>query len=262
EPARRFPSARELAQALRGLGRGALTGTAGGPPQLETAAYTETPPPLAGPAHAPSVAVLPFRNMSSDPENEYFSDGLAEHLIHALSKIEGLHVASRTSAFAFKGRNEDIRRIGEQLNVRTVLEGSVRKAGHRLRISAQLVNAADGYQLWAETYNRELEDVFAIQDEIAQSISKALRVVLTEKEKEALERAQPADVQAYDFYLRGRQFFHQFRRKSLEFARQMFTRALEIDPGYARAYAGVADCCSFLYMYWEASQANLEQADA
>src|SRR5262249_23955118 len=135
---------------------------------------------MAAPA---SVAVLPFVNLSSDKENEYFSDGLAEELINALSKIEGLRVASRTSSSSFKGKTEDARKIGEQLDVQTVLKGSVGKAGNRVRISAQLVNAADGYQLWAETYNRQLEDVFAIQDEIAQSISKALRVVLTEKEK-------------------------------------------------------------------------------
>jgi serine/threonine protein kinase/Tfp pilus assembly protein PilF len=244
-PADRFPSARELAAALKAISQDAAAeGTRG---------------QSSAPA---SVAVLPFVNMSSDKENEYFSDGLAEELINALTKVEGLHVAARTSAFSFKGKNEDVRRIGEQLNVQTVLEGSVRKSGNRLRIAAQLVKVADGYQLWSETYNRQLEDIFEIQDEIAQSITRALRVVLTEKSKQAQETGQTPDVRAYDCYLRGRQFFHEFRRKSLEFARQMFARALEIDPSYARAHAGVADCCSFLYMYWDASRANLEQADA
>src|SRR5262249_35682611 len=199
---------------------------------------------------------------SSDPENEFFSDGLAEELITALSKVQGLRVASRTSSFAFRGKNEDVRKIGEQLSVRNVLEGSVRKAGNRLRISAQLVNVADGYHLWSETYNRELQDVFAIQDEIAQSIAKALQVILSEKEKRAIERTPTTDVQAYEFYLRGRQFVHQFRRKAFEFALQMFARAIEIDPGYALAFPGIADCHSLLYMYFDSSTANLEKADA
>jgi tetratricopeptide (TPR) repeat protein len=153
-----------------------------------------------------------------------------------------------------------VRRIGEQLNVRTVLEGSVRKAGNRLRIAAQFVNVADGYQLWSQTFNRQMEDVFAIQDEIAQSIARALRVILTEKEKKALERPA-ADVQAYEYYLRGRQFFHQYRRKGFEYARQMFLRAVAIDPAYARAYAGLADCASHLYAQGEASAENLHEAD-
>jgi serine/threonine protein kinase len=261
DPARRFQSARELAAALRGLGQGALTGTAATRQQLETAPYLGTARPPLAPPQAPSVAVLPFRNMSSDAENEYFSDGLAEELINALTRIEGVHVASRTSAFAFKGKNEDVRKIGEQLNVRTVLEGSVRKAGNRLRISAQLVSVADGYQLWSETYNRELEDVFAIQDEIARNITKALRVILSEKEKRAIEKVPTADVNAYDCYLRGRQFFHQFRRKGFEFAQEMFARAIELDPGYALAHAGIADCHSLLYMYWDTSPTNLRRAD-
>jgi len=258
EPTRRFASARELAQALRGLGPGGLSGSQ---QQLETAAYGDTPQPAAVADRTPSVAVLPFRNLSSDPENEYFSDGLAEELINALAKVEGLHVTSRTSAFAFKGRNEDVRKIGEQLNVRTVLEGGVRKSGNRLRISAQLVNVADGYQLWAETFNRELDDVFAIQDEIAVSIAKALRVILSEKEQKALEKVPTANVKAYEYYLRGRQFVHQFRRKGFEFAQQMFARAIAIDPKYALAHAGSADCHSLLYTYWDPNPEHIKQAD-
>jgi tetratricopeptide (TPR) repeat protein len=137
----------------------------------------------------------------------------------------------------------------------------VRKSGTRLRISAQLVNVADGYHLWSETYNRTMEDVFAIQDEIAQNIAKALRVILSEKDKRALENAPAASVEAYDHYLRGRQFFHQFRRKGFELAGQMFTRAIEIDPCYARAHAGIADCHSMLYRYWDALPEHLRQAD-
>ena len=175
------------------------------------------------------------------PENEYFTDGMAEEIINALTKIQSLRVASRTSSFAFKGKNEDIGEIGRKLKVSTVLEGSVRKMGNRLRITAQLVNVADGYQLWSERYDREMEDVFAIQDDISQAIVKALRVILSEGEKKQIEKARAENVQAYDYYLRGRQYFHQLRRKSLEYARQMFKRAIEIDPEYALAYAGVAD---------------------
>jgi serine/threonine protein kinase/Flp pilus assembly protein TadD len=215
-----------------------------------------------GPGAVKSIAVLPFSSLSADPEGEFFADGIAEEIINALSKIKALKVSSRTSSFTFKGKNEDIREIGRRLQVATVLEGSVRKAGKRLRLTAQLVNASDNSQLWAERYDRELEDVFAIQDEIAQSIVSALRVVLSEDEKKAIEQVPTSNVEAYEFYLRGRQYFHQHRRRTHEFARQMFERAIELDPGYALAHAGVADCCSFLYQYFYASQELLDQADA
>jgi serine/threonine protein kinase/tetratricopeptide (TPR) repeat protein len=216
----------------------------------------------AGAGSAKSVAVLPFISQSADPEGEYFADGVAEEIINALSKIKALKVSSRTSSFSFKGKNEDIREIGRKLQVGTVLEGSVRKSGKRLRVTAQLVNATDNSQLWAERYDRELEDVFEIQDEIASSIVAALRVVLTEDEKKAIEQVPTANVEAYEFYLRGRQFFHQHRRRGHEFARQMFERAIELDPGYALAHAGVADCCSFLYQYFDASPQNLRRAES
>jgi serine/threonine protein kinase/Flp pilus assembly protein TadD len=223
---------------------------------------TATPPDLKASAGSPSIAVLPFVNMSNDAENEYFSDGVAEDIINALTKVQALRVASRTSSFAFKGKSEDIGEIGRKLKVATVLEGSVRKAGNRLRVTAQLVSVADGNNLWSERYDRQLEDVFAIQDEIAGSIVKALRVVLTEGEKRAIEKAPTENVEAYDYYLRGRQFFHQFRRTGMQFARRMYERAIEIDSGFALAYAGFADACSFLYMYWDGSKANLEAADS
>ena len=248
-PVERFQSARDLAFALTGIARDANVGE---PAKRKTPDKERT---------EASVAVLPFVNMSSDRENEYFSDGLAEELINALCKIERLHVASRTSSFAFKGKNQDIRQIGEQLNVRTVLEGSVRKAGNRLRITAQLVNVADGYHLWSETFDRDMEDVFAIQSEISQAIAQALRILLTEEEKRALVKAPTNNMQAYETYLRGRQFSHQFRRKGLERARDLFIRAYELDPGYATAYAGVADCCSMLFLYVEATDAYLKEAD-
>ena len=241
-PGERYGTAAQLAQAL--------TWPMGG-----------STPPGSGVA-AKSIAVLPFVNMSADPENEYFTDGIAEEIINALTKIQALRVASRTSAFAFKGKSEDIGEIGRKLKVATVLEGSVRKSGLKLRVTAQLVNVADGYHLWSERYDRQLEDVFAIQDEIADNIVKALRVVLSEEEKRSIEKAPTENVDAYDYYLRGRQFFHQFRRTGIQFARRMFERAIEIDPKYALAHAGVADCCSFLYMYWDGSKANLDSAES
>jgi serine/threonine protein kinase/Tfp pilus assembly protein PilF len=227
---------------------------------LTTPTDTQTmPQPIV--SMAKSIAVLPFTNMSADAENEYFTDGMAEEIINALSKIQSLRVASRTASFSFKGKNEDIAEIGRKLKVSTFLEGSVRKMGNRLRITAQLVNVADGYHLWSERYDREMEDIFAIQDEISQAIVKALRVILTEGEKKQIEKARAVNVQAYDYYLRGRQYFHQLRRKSLEYAKQMFNKAIEIDPEYARAYAGVADCYSLLYTYFDAREFNLRQAD-
>jgi len=240
EAADRFPTAAQLSQALQAP----ASGTA--------------------PASGKSIAVLPFVNMSADPENEYFTDGIAEEIINALTKVQALRVAARTSAFAFKGKNLDLRKVGEQLSVGTILEGSVRKAGNRLRVTAQLVNVADGYHLWSERYDRELQDVFAIQDEIAGNIVRALRVVLSDAEKRAIEQAPAATakVEAYEYYLRGRQFFHQFRRTGMQFARRMFDRAIEIDPHYALAYTGVADCCSLLYMYWDGSKTNLDGAES
>ena len=240
----RFATAAQFAQAL-GSGTGIST----------------PPGPAATAPAVKSIAVLPFADMSPQRDQEYFCEGMAEELINALMKIGQLHIASRTSAFAFKGKNEDIGEIGRKLKVGTVLEGSVRKAGNRLRITAQLINVADGYHLWSERYDRDMEDVFAIQEEIAGNIVKALRVVLSEDEKRAIEKAPTANVQAYECYLRGRQFFHQWRRKGVEYARRMFERAIEIDPNYALAYAGIADCCSFIYTYWDASAAHLEQAD-
>ena len=239
----------------------ALFAQALGSSSLTTPTDTATLP-QATVAAAKSVAVLPFVNSSADPENEYFADGMAEEIINALSKIQTLRVASRIVSFALKGKNEDLGEVGRKLHVSTVLDGTVRKMGNRLRITAQLVNVADGYQLWSERYDREMEDIFAIQDDISQAIVKSLRVILSEDEKKAIEKPRTVNLQAYDFYLRGRQFFHQLRRKSLEHARQMFNRAIEIDPDYALAYAGVADCCSLLFTYFDARESNVRQADA
>ena len=247
ESSQRFATSAVFAQAL-------LSG------QLTTPTNTDTVP-KALVSQAKSVAVLPFANMSADPEFEYFTDGMAEEIINALSKIQGLRVASRTSSFAFKGKNEDIGEIGRKLKVSTVLEGGVRKMGNRLRITCELVNVADGYHLWSERYDREIEDVFAIQDDISQAIVKALRVILSEGEKRAIESKPRTNIQSYDYYLRGRQFIHQLRRRSLEYARQMFNKAIELDPEYALAYTGVADSSSLLYTYFDARDFNLRQAD-
>jgi serine/threonine protein kinase/Flp pilus assembly protein TadD len=209
-----------------------------------------------------SLAVLYFENPGGAKEDEYFRDGITEDVITELSKISDLWVLTRSAVQAFRDKSVTAHEVGQQLNAAYVLEGSLRRAGENLRITARLVETRTARSVWAERYDRKLEDVFAIQDEIAQNIAKALKVMLTEQEKRAIQKAPTADVQAYDYYLRGRQYFHQFRRKSFDYARQMFARAIVIDPTYARAYAGVADCCSNLYMYWGGSNDDLKEAEA
>jgi non-specific serine/threonine protein kinase len=212
-------------------------------------------------AERQSVAVLPFHNMSADPENEYFTDGLTEELISALAKVDGLQIPARTTVFALKGTDLGVQEIGNQLGVDNVLEGSVRKAGNRIRISAQLVKVADGFNLWSETYDRELEDVFVIQDEIANSIVEALQITLSARDQRALRAGQSADIHAYDFYLRGRGYFRRRTEADLGSAREMFTKAIDIDSGYAPAWAGLADCYTEYYRNYESTDDNLEAAD-
>ncbi len=195
-----------------------------------------------------SLAVLPFTNLSADPDNEFFSDGMTDELINALAKLEGLHVVSRTSTFAFKGRQEDIRTIGQRLNVQTVLEGSVRRAGRRLRVTAQLVNVTDGFHLWSETFDRELEDVFAIQDEIAKAITAAMEIRLLGKNAPR-QRPPTEDLEAYSLYLRGRHHWNQRTEESLRAGLGFFQQALNRDPQYALAYTGVADSYLILCFY-------------
>src|SRR6476646_5607213 len=207
-----------------------------------------------------SVAVLYFENLSGNCDDEYFRDGMTEDVITELEKIRELRLVPRTSMLAFRDKPVPITQVGDQLCADFVMEGSIRRAGDRLRITARLAETASGHSVWAERYDRRMEDVFAIQDEIAQSIALALRVVLTDKEKHEIEKVPTSNIQAYDYYLRGRKFLYQLRRPSLEFARQMFARAIVIDPNYARAYAGVADCSSFLYMWFESSEDNLREA--
>jgi adenylate cyclase len=208
-----------------------------------------------------SIAVLPFVDMSPDRDQEYFCEGLADELINTLASLPHLRVASRTSSFRFKASSLDIREVAKRLNVNTVLEGSVRKAGNNFRITAQLVSAVDGYQLWSGKYDRDLEDIFAVQEDIAQSTVKALKVVLSSDDQSALQRVRTTAVEAYESYLRGRQLFHQMRRRSLESARKMYLRAIEIDDQFSAAYAGIADCSAFLYMDWGGLESDLVDAD-
>lgn len=188
----------------------------------------------------PSIAVLPFANMSADPENEYFSDGLAEELIGALAKVDGLQVAARTSAFRFRGKEVDIREVGQQLHVRTVLEGSVRRAGNQLRVSVQLLSAQDGYHIWSERYDRQMQDVFAIQEEIAGAVVSQLRVKLGLES--TIKPAAATDVDAYNLYLKGRYFWNRRRPAELRKAIACFEQALQLDPQFAALWSGLADC--------------------
>ena len=208
----------------------------------------------------PSIAVLAFEDMSPAKDQEYFCDGIAEEIINDLAQVSGLRVASRTSSFAYKGTRDDIRNIGKKLGVQSVLEGSVRRADKRIRITTQLIDVADGCHLWTEQYNRELKDVFAIQEEIAQSIAQALKIELTDEEKLAIEEPPTRSIKAYDFYLQGRRFFYRHKRKFMQHAIELFSQAIEIDSSYARAYAGKADCHSFLYWYFGGSEFDLKQA--
>ena len=194
----------------------------------------------AGEEATASIAVLPFTNMSPDPENEYFADGISEEIINTLGQIEGLRVAARGSAFSFKGKHVDPREVGQKPQVRSVLEGSVRKAGKRLRITAELVNAENGYQLWSERYDRELEDIFEIQDEIARTIADRLKITLTGAAEVPLATRATDNVKAYEAYLKGRALLYK-RGRFIVDALTCFEEAVALDPGYALAWAGLAD---------------------
>ena len=195
-----------------------------------------------GPPATPSLAVLYFENLAQDAESEYFCAGITEDILTDLSKIKGLRVASRNAVARYRGAPADLPKIAADLGVGAVLEGSVRRAGGRVRITAQLVNAVDGFQLWAERYDRTMEDVFAVQEEIASSIAEALRVALSPVEVAALAKDRPQDVRAYDLYLKGRARYNEYTDESLHQALELFRQATEIDPDYALAYAGMGDC--------------------
>jgi adenylate cyclase len=193
---------------------------------------------------------LPFNNMSGDPEQEYFSDGITEDIITDLSKVSGLFVVARNTAFTYKGRAVKVQEVGQELGVHFVLEGSVRKAGSRVRVTGQLINAKDGGHVWADRFDRDLTDIFAIQDEITHAIVEQLKVKLLPQEKASIAQAPTDNIEAYTYYLRGRQFLHRHSRSYYQLARRMFSKAVELDPMYARAYAGIADCDSFLFLHY------------
>jgi eukaryotic-like serine/threonine-protein kinase len=236
-PVDRFATAAEFVTALADL-----IGSSGvGPQRTPPEAQRGAPP-------AKAIAVLPLANMSADPENEYFSDGMTEEIINALAKVPGIQVASRTSSFAFKGKDIDVRAVGERLGVTSVLSGSVRKFGNRIRIAAQLVNVENGYHLWSESYDRQLEDVFAIQDEISRAIVEALKLRLGGASEHLVVPA--TNLEAYNLYLKGRFHFNKFTEQGLKKGLDAFQHALLQDPGYARAYAGIADCWCDLADDW------------
>jgi serine/threonine-protein kinase len=242
-PVDRFPSAAEFAAALDLIRTDGVGTPPGGRPS------TPAPPPK-------SIAVLPLTNMSADPENEYFSDGMTEEIINVLAKVPGMQVASRTSSFAFKGKEMDVRHVGEKLGVGTVLEGSVRKVGHRIRISAELIDVTTGYHLWSEKYDRQLEDVFAVQDEISRAIVDALKIQLGGDAAARLVVPATENVEAYTLYLKGRFFVNRISEPEVRRGLDFFQRALAIDPRYAQAHAGIADCwCNLADNWVEPSEA-------
>ncbi len=235
-PVDRYSSTAEFAAALRRVQSG--TSTPQGIPLVEASAPDKK-----------SIAVLPLANRSADPENEYFSDGMTEEIINVLGKVPGVQVVSRTSSFAFKGKDVDIREIGEKLGVGSVLEGSVRKVGNRIRITTQLTDVTNGYNLWNETYDRQLEDVFAVQDEISRAIVDALKVQLVGDTK-SLVVPTTENLEAYNLYLKGRFFYNKDGEANLRRGIELFEQALAQDPRYAQAHAGIADCWSFLADDW------------
>ena len=235
-PVDRYPTAADFAEALRDIPR-STAGPFRTPPEAPRSAAGRT-----------SIAVLPLTNRSADPENEYFSDGMTEEIINVLSKVPGIQVASGTSSFAFKGKHVDVRQVGEKLGVGTVLEGGVRKVGNRIRVTAQLTDVQSGYTLWTETYDRQLEDVFAIQDEISRAIVDALKLKLVGQQP--LVVPTTSNLEAYTLYLRGRFLCARFTEPDLRRAIEVFEESLVKDPGYARAHAGIADSWSRLADDW------------
>ena len=194
-----------------------------------------------------SIAVLPFVNMSSDAENEYFSDGISEEILNALTRVEGLQVSARTSSFSFKGKNEDVRQVGIKLGVSTVLEGSVRRSGKRIRITAQLINTADGYHIWSENYDSDLEDIFQVQDEISLKIVNKLKenFAITEKTQHIIKPATE-NLDAYNLYLKGRYYFNKSNPENIKKAIAAFEEAIQLDPKFASAYCVLSFCYTYL----------------
>jgi len=206
----------------------------------------------------PAIAVLPFDNMSGDPEQEYFSDGITEDIITDLSKVSGLLVIARNTAFTYKGKAVKVQQVAQELGVPFILEGSVRKAGARVRVTAQLISSENSAHVWADRYDRDLTDIFAIQDEITHAIVEQLRVKLLPQEKKSIQQTPTDNVEAYTFYLKGRRFIERRSKAYYHLAREMFAKAVELDPFYARAYAGIADCDSFLLLHYHVENVAID----
>ena len=240
EVARRIESARRLGDELRALERDARTRPAGG---------------------STSIAVLPFADHSEAGDQAHLCEGIAEELINALTRATDLRVAARSSAFRFASGKFDGREVADRLGVTNLLEGSIRKAGDRLRVTAELIDAADGAQIWSNSFDRPLDDVFAIQEEITRAIVQTLDVRIGPRERRALRQVATEDARAYEYYLRGRRFYAQFRRRGVELALRMYRRAIDLDPAYALAYAGVAECRVYLYMNADPVDVHRREAD-
>jgi len=244
-----------------GSRRGSTAHHAGAHPSLGLQDSTLSPQAQLAVPDKPSIAVLPFINLSNDPEQEYFSDGITEDLITDLSKLSGLFVIARNSTFVYKGKRAKVQEVSKGLGVQYVLEGSVRKVSNRVRITAQLVDATTGHHLWAERYDRELQDIFALQDEISHKIVFALRVKLTEEEQERFRHSPTDNLEAYDAFLRGGEYYSRATQEANAQARQLFEQAIALDPQYSAAYAllGLTHWLEWMYQ-WSQNPQTLEQA--
>ena len=211
-------------------------------------------------ANRRSVAVLPFSDMSEARDQAYLCEGIAEEILIALGRVKGLRVASRASAFRYKVADADPAEIGAKLQVSTLLDGTVRRSGDRIRITVSLVAVEDGFCLWTERYDRDVRDIFALQDEIARAVVNALEITLSSAEREAAHRLSTPDLDAYDCYLRGRSYFYKYDKRSIGYARDLFEQTITIDPSYGRAYAGISDCSAYLYQNAGRDPADLERA--
>jgi len=239
EPVRRWQSAAQLQQRLESLRA-----------DLQSAAR----------AGHRSIAVLPFVDISEAHDQAYFCEGIAEEILIALGRVKGLRVASRSAAFRYRLADTDPAELGARLQVATLLDGTVRRAGDRVRITVTLVAVDDGFCLWSERYDRDVHDIFALQDEIARAVVTALEITLSMSDREAAHRLSTPDLDAYDCYLRGRSYFYKYDKRGIGYARDLFEQAITIDPSYGRAYAGISDCCAYLYQNAGRNPADLERA--
>jgi serine/threonine-protein kinase len=254
DPAARYQKIEDLAADLHGIAEG-LTDSELARPHPSTAGLTP-----GGTRILNTIAVLPFADLSPQKDQEYFCEGLAEEIITALAKVRRLEVAAKSSAFSAEFKNMDVRETGRRLGVAAVLEGSVRKVENKLRITAQLINVATGYQLWSEKYERTLEDVFAIQDEITLAIVDRLKVKLLGEEKDALLKRHTDNPEAYNLYLMGRFFWNKRTAEGMTRGLECFVRAIQLDPSFARAYTGISDCYAIFAYYWTPPRPTLTKA--